>query len=58
MDPKNMGIAVGISLQSCVQAEITRIWIFDAAMLDFPLPVVSGSSAGTSIGMADIEMGG
>jgi len=35
-----------------------RVWSFDAALLDFPLPVASGRFTGCSILMAVIQMGG
>jgi len=35
-----------------------RIWSLEAAIMDLLLPVASGRFTGSSIGMADIEIGG
>jgi len=43
LDLKNMGIAVGISLLSCLETELHLICFFSAAILDFWLPVSSDS---------------
>jgi len=42
-DLENMGIAVGISLLSCIETELRLLSCFSAAILDFWLPVSSDS---------------
>ena len=47
---ENMGIAVGISLLSCIRAEIEVYQVLEAAILDFSLPVRLYNILGSSIG--------
>jgi len=49
-DLENMGIAVGISLLSCIETELRLISFFSAAILDFWFPVSSDSISDGTIG--------
>ena len=53
LDPDNMGVAVGISFLSHLQAEILVFPVLVAAILDFRLPVWSHSIQTTSIELLD-----
>ena len=53
LDPKNIGIAVGISLISCLEAEIHAFEVWRPPSWIFPLPVWLPSSPIGSSGLLD-----
>ena len=55
LDPKNMGVAVGIALISCVQAEIHAFEVYRLPSWICPLPVGSHCSLVSPIGKLDLE---
>jgi len=54
-DLENMGIAVGISLLSCIETELRLISFFSAAILDFWLLVSSDSVSDGAIEKFTLE---
>ena len=55
LDPENIGIAVGISLISCLGAEIHAFEVWRPPSWIFPLPVWSHSIRISSSGMLDLK---
>ena len=55
LDPGNIGIAVGISLISCVEAEIHAFEVKRPPSWIFPLPVLSNSIRISPSGMLDLN---
>ena len=55
LDPKNIGIAVGISLISCLGAEIHAFEVWRPPSWIFPLPVQSHSIPISPSGMLDLK---
>ena len=53
LDPENSGLAVGISLMSCMEAEIYAFEVYWPPSWIFPLPVLSPSLPIGSSGLLD-----
>jgi hypothetical protein len=54
-EPKNMQIAVGISLLSCIEAEIQALSVLAAVILSFRLPVSRSSPSVSIIDFPDLK---
>ena len=55
LDPENIGIAVGISLIFCLEAEIHAFYVLRPPFWIFPLPVLSHSIPMSPSGMLDFK---